>query len=578
MLKQKLLEDLVKVVEDLGYSADDLVLSISKNPAFGDYTTNSALQLANLEMENGKQNHLEIAKQILKKLGKKDYLEKAEVAGPGFVNFYLKDTALIKNLPLVCSYTAMVNPQIKIGGETKKILVEFAHPNTHKAFHIGHTRNIILGEAICRLLEAAGNEVFRANYQGDIGLHVAKALWGINQLNGEQTSKKATIQKKAEFLGKAYTLGSQKYETEEKVRVEINEINTKLYARDKSLQGLWQETRRWSLDYFDSIYQLLGVKFDRLFFESEVETPGKELVEKNADKIFKEDQGAIIFKGDEYGLHNRVFITSAGHPTYEAKEIGLAKLEYAQFRYDQAIHVVAEEQAGYFEVVFKAIELIFPKLKGKKYHLSYGLVDLKMGKMSSRTGQVVTFDYLLEKVKEKVAQIMAKADFEEKETVTNMVTIGAIKFAMLQYSPKTRILFDINQTVSLQGDSGPYVQYSYARAKSVLRNAHYDYEAKKMGQPVKEDKTTLEKEERMILRRIEQFPELVKEAANSLSPQVITNFLLDLAKEFNLFYQKHPIIKATEGNAQFRLALTCAVAVVLKQGLFLLGIEAPERM
>ncbi|MDO8618925.1 MAG: arginine--tRNA ligase [Candidatus Daviesbacteria bacterium] len=573
MIKKILEEDLKKAVESLGYKlSTDVEVYIPKNTDFGDYTTNLPLQLTKQELANGKQNPLQIANEIIEKLKHLDYLEKAEIAGGGFINFYLNTDALMKNLHLVCNYTYMIDPKLIAEDQTtSRILLEYAQPNTHKAFHIGHTRNITLGESVARLLESQGNKIYRCTYGSDIGLPVAKAIWGILSLEKEyREAKKKNLPEKASFLGKAYAKGATKYEEDETVKAEINALNIKLYLKDAKLMPIWEETRQWSLDYLEAIFTKVGTKFDGNFSESQVEADGKAMVLQNIGKVFEEDEGAVIFPGEKYGLHNRVFITVAGNPTYEAKEIGLAKLEYDNFNYDRAIHVVDVQQEGYFQVVIKAIDMLFPDLTGKKYHLSYGFVDLKGKKMSSRTGDVVTFDYLFSEVQKRVAKIMEKTDLEEKEQVLNMVSIGAIKFTMLRYSPKTKILFDLDTSVALEGDSGPYVQYAYARAKSVLRSASYDY------QPVIAP-GKLEEAERQLLHKIEVFPEVVAKATRDLNPTDITNFLLEVAKVFNLFYQKHQIIKAGE-KAEFRLALTCSIAVILKQGLYLLGIEAPERM
>jgi arginyl-tRNA synthetase len=599
MLKQRILEDLKKAVEELGYNADDIVCSIPKNPGFGDYTSNIALQLAKQKPELGKQNPHEIATQILEKFGKPDYLEKAEVAGGGFINFFIKPEFLMHSLKKVCDYASLVNPKMDLEGkETKKILVEFAHPNTHKQFHIGHLRNIILGESICRLLETTGHEVFRANYQGDIGLHVAKAIWGIEKLKGRSNiTDKSPLNDRIKFLGESYTKGAIAYESIESAKEEIQKINKELYAQDPKWLKLWEKTRTWSLEYFDTIYKRLGTHFHQLFFESQVQQKGEELVRNNIGTIFQRDQGAIIFKGEDFGLHNRVFITSEGNPTYEGKEMGLAEAEYEALKFDRAIHIVANEQEGYFKVVFKAIEQLHPQLKDKEFHLSYGFVDLKEGKMSSRTGQVVTFDFLYDQVKKRVENIMDKSKTatlnevkgitsgiypsaspqddkapmteQEKAQIIDIVSIGAIKFGMLKFAPTTNIAFDLESSVALDGDSGPYLQYTYARAKSVLRTAQYNYIPTTIPE-------TLEIEERQLLQRIEHFQSFIEDAASDLHPNIIASYLLEFARLFNLFYQKHPIIKGDK--SELRLALTCAVAVVLKQGLYLLGIEAPERM
>lgn len=586
MFKNKILNDLQKAVQDLGLKSDDpdkigddIVCSIPKNSAFGDYTTNIALQLANQKSGSGKQKPEGIAKKILVKLGLPDYLEKAEIAGSGFINFFIKDSAIIENIEKVCNYSAFVNPSHSAEApqdEKKKIFMEYAQPNTHKEFHLGHTRNINLGESICRLLESQGNEVYRSTYGSDIGLPVAKAIWGIQQLESEfKRVRKKDLSDRVHFLAKAYIKGASEYEENEANKVEVDDLNKKIYEREPKVTKLLEETKKWSIEYFEAIYEKLGIKFDRYFWESEVEGLGSEIVRNNIGKVFIRDQGAIIFPGEKYGLHNRVFLTSAGNPTYEAKDLGLAYLKQEIWPFDLAIILSGSEQKEYFQVMFKALETLDEEFKDKMMNFPFGTVNFATGKkMSSRKGEVVTFDYLFEEVKKAVMEIMQKSSEvkgEEKEQVINLVALGAIKFSMLKYSPTTNIVFDIKNSISLEGDSGPYLQYSYARAKSVLRTAAFDYNPE-----TEDDPGELEVEERLLLRLIEHFESILQESAKEYAPQNLAEYLLDLARSFNLFYQKHPIIKADK--SEFRLGLTCAVAVTLKQGLYLLGIEAPERM
>ena len=424
MVKQKILKDLEKAVQDLEFPATDIVISIPKNPTFGDYSTNLALQLTKLEPSNRYHSPVEIAKQILSNLSDLSYLEKAEVAGKGFINFFLKDEILISNLSNFSNLGELERPE--------KIFIEYGHTNPLKEVHIGHLRTFILGESLVRILEAVGHKVFRANYQGDIGLHIAKAIWGIKKIG--LPSKELDLEQKAKFLGKAYAQGNTLFDEDPDIKKEIDQINIRLYQKDSELKELYTLARNWSLQYFEPIYELLGVKYDRCFFESEVYERGKEIVLANMNKVFEESDGAIIFPGEKYGLHNRVFITSTGNSTYEGKEMGLAELEYSVFEYDKAIHIVAHEQAGYFQVVFKAIEMVFPDLKDKKYHLSYGLVDLKEGKMSSRAGSVITVDDLYKVVSEKAREIMINSKGEVDWEIIKKVAIGAIKFSYLKFS------------------------------------------------------------------------------------------------------------------------------------------------
>lgn len=570
MLKQQLIESLKTTVKELGYQTSDIVCDIPKNPLFGDYTTNIALQLAKLEGKKGKQSPIEIANEIVTSVKSHEsnmqYLGKIEVAGNGFINFFIKDEVLIKNTDGLDLLKSTVGPH--------KVLVEYGHVNPLKEVHIGHLRTFILGESLCRVFESLGMEVFRANYQGDIGLHIAKAIWGMSKARVLRTLKKMdsptaklTHEEKAKFLGQAYAKGNVSYDEDPNAKKEIDKINFQLYQKDPAIKEVYQLAIDWSLEYFQPIYELLGVKYDRCFFESEVFENGRKLIMDNIGKVFVKNDGAIIYPGEKEGLHNRVFITSAGNPTYEGKEVGLAQLEYDTFNYDKSIHVVASEQEGYFQVVIKAIEAIFPYLRGKKEHLSYGVVDLKEGKMSSRTGNVITVDDLYHVVSEKVREVIKNSRLEVDQDTVRKVALGAIKFSYLKFSPRPNIVFDLEQSVSLDGDSGPYLQYTYARIQSVLKNSKKDMEFNEI---------KLEKAERALLRQLTYFQEIVESVAESYHPNLLASYLMDLARLYNLFYAECRIIGSEK--EEFRLKISSEVAKVLKKGLYLLGVEAPERM
>lgn len=563
MVKDKIIQDLQKAVEDLGYKNTDIVCSIPKNSDFGDYSTNVALQLAKQDGSFGKQNPIEIANEIVSNLSDLSYLEKAEVAGGGFINFFIKDKEFLKNGQDLDLIKKEKNP--------KKILIEYGHVNPLKEIHIGHLRTFILGESLSRILAVLGNKVFRANYQGDIGLHIAKAIWGIKKLG--LPSKDLSLEEKAEVLGKAYAEGNATYDQDPSVKEEIDTINSSLYKKDVEIKKIYELTRNWSLEYFEPIYHLLGIKYDRCFFESEVYERGKEIVLENVDspreagKVFEKNEGAIIFPGEKYGLQTRVFVTSKGNPTYESKEMGLAELEYDSFDYDKSIHVVASEQEGYFQVVIKAIDLLFPHLKGKKQHFAYGFVDLKQGKMSSRTGNVVTVDDLVSVVSEKVREITKAGKLKVDQETIIKVALGAIKFHYLKFSPRPNIIFDLDQSVSLEGDSGPYIQYTYARIQSVLAKGKKEMDY---------GEAALEKQERALLRQLNYFQETIEEVGKTYHPNLLALYLIDLARLYNLFYQECRIIGSEKED--FRLKLSLEVGKVIKKGLYLLVIEAPERM
>jgi arginyl-tRNA synthetase len=461
----------------------------------------------------------------------------------------------------------------------KKIMVEFAHPNTHKAFHIGHLRNITTGESIVRLLESQGHEVIRANYQGDVGMHIAKALYALIELSPykDQVASIEGIHERVEFLGKAYAAGSKAFEDSDDAKKEIGRINKLIYDRDPQVYALYRETRQWSLDYFDSIYKRLYSHFDRLYFESEIYETGKEKVLEGIKRgIFEKSDGAIIFPGKKYGLDVRVFITGEGNTTYEGKEIGLSAIETTEFgSLDRLIHVVGPEQQSFFKVTFKAEELMGIVSPGLQYHLVYGWVRLKKGKMSSRLGNVVLGEWLLDEAKNAIYKILEKTTSiysqKQKDDIAEKAAIAAVKYSFLRVGVSGDIAFDIEASVSFEGDSGPYLQYTYARCQSVIRRASLG-NLSDLG-TLSKSPEKLNPDERVLARSISQFPDVVAEAAQKFAPNTICTYLFHLAQEFNLFYAKNPIL-----GSDTRLVLTAATAQVLKNGLYLLGIEVPEQM
>ncbi len=535
-------------------------LEFSSHEEFGDYTTNIALK-------SGKS-----AKDIVSKLEKDKNLskiiEKIEVKGParlaarqGFINFYLKKDALLDNLDTINSNKDKYGSSSMFKGQN--LMFEFAHPNTHKAFHIGHLRNITTGEALSRLAESQEADVVRANYQGDVGLHIAKAIWGIKKLGFKDPG---TVSERAKYLGEAYVAGSKAYEEDEKVKEEIIKINKALYDKsDKDIIKIYQTTRKWSLEYFETIYKRVYTKFDRLYFESEVAELGKKKAKEALEKgILEKSEGAVIYRGEAHGLHNRVFINSKGLPTYEAKDLGLAELEFSEYHPDKILHVVGPEQGPYFKVLFKVLEELSPKTKNKEIHLIYGWVKLKHGKMSSRKGNVVLGEWLLDEVKK---QIIEK--YKTPEDTAEQIAVGAVKYAFLKTSLDQEIAFSIEESISLEGNSGPYLQYTFARCQSVL--------AKAKPKNIKVDtSSTLNTEEVSTLRHLSRLPEIISIAAKTYSPNILCEYLFQLAQKYNAFYNKNRIIASD--NENFRLALTKGVGQILKNGLNLLGIQAPERM
>ena len=564
MIKDQILKNIGKVLLKMRVENPDVDLDHPANPDFGDYSTSVALKLTKIL----KKNPFEIAQEIVSNLSKDTNIKKVEIIKPGFINFWISDVQLINRLTDVVE-KGFTYPEYHLG-KNKKVMIEFAHPNTHKLFHIGHLRNISTGESMVRILEAVGNKVIRSNYEGDVGLHIAKCLYGI--INSKIDIKKIkSLQEKIEFIGKMYSSGTKAYENDEKTKQEIIKINKMIYDRDPKIIPLWTETRQWSLDYFDENYKRFYSYFDRLYFESEFYERGVEIVKEALKKnILEKSQGAIIFNGKKYGLDIRVFINSLGFPTYEGKEPALAEKEFSDFgELDKVIHVVTPEQTSFFKVTFKVEELIDEKkYKNKQYHLIYEWVKLKAGKMSSREGNIIEANWLIDEVKKKISEKF-KCDPETAE----ILAIASAKYSFLKNGTQTIIHFDIDESIAVDGNSAPYLIYTYVRCQSVLRKAN-NYLSHGRGI----DNIVLNIEELNVLRLINQFPEVVQQAAIQFSPNLIANYLYELAQKYNYFYQKNKILESEGKTKRFRLMLTQAVRKVIKEGLYLLGIKTVEKM
>lgn len=552
-----------------------------------------------------KKSPQDIAKEIAKSIaGKKhESIKKIEASGP-YVNFYAgweKISVMVikqvikenwkygsgkKSIGAKQTDAKRINAKgvsqrgakQSASSSSGKVIVEFAHPNTHKLFHIGHLRNITTGEAVSRILEFSGTNVIRANYQGDVGLHIAKCLWAIGKTGLE---KSPSLSKRIEFLGNAYAKGSKAYEEDEKAKSEIIEINKNIYEKDPKTMKLWKLTREWSLEYFDKIYERVDTTFNRLYFESEVSQPGLNLAKQALKRgILESSDGAVIFDGTNHGLDKRVFINNKGLPTYEAKELGLAELEFSEFgKIDKCIHVVGPEQASFFKVTFKVEELLNPKkFKDRQFHLAYGWVRLREGKMSSRLGNVIEGEWLLDELKKNILEkYVGKQDYPEnkKQEIAETIAIGATKYYFLRFNTPSEISFDMNEAVSLEGDTGPYLQYTYARARSILRKSR-EHKKEKDGSRAHSIHGTISREEMAVVKKLSEFPHAIEKSAGEYKPNLVANYLFELATAFNEFYHAKQVIGS--GQEKELLAMVEAVSIVLSSGLKLLGIRTLERM
>ncbi|MEK7653467.1 MAG: arginine--tRNA ligase [Patescibacteria group bacterium] len=461
----------------------------------------------------------------------------------------------------------------------EKIMLEYSQPNTHKEFHIGHLRNAVLGASLVNVLRFSGYKVVPVNYIGDIGAHVAKCLWALNRFHKDEKPP----ENKGKYLGVIYSEAVRKTEANPEFKKEADEVLMKLEHGDKYFIALWKKTREWSLDEFNEIYKLLGVSFKRVFFESEVEKPGKKIVSELLEKnIAEKSDGAVIVNLEKYGLKNFILLKSDGSSLYSTKDLALAKLKFQKYKIEASLVVTDSRQNFYFEQLFKTLELIGfnPSDKhgaGKKLvHIPYEFVTLKEGAMSSRSGNVVLFEDFY-------AQVLAQSKAETKkrhtdwpdkkiDEVAGKIALAAIKFNLLKVGNSNIIVFDIDEALSFDGFSGPYIQYTTSRIMSVLKKAKFVTVGSADFGRLKEE---LEKE---LILKIAEFPEAVKEAAENYQPSEVAKYLFELSHLFANFYQEVPILSAEEKTRYARLALCAAVRQVLVNGLELLGIDALEEM
>ena len=541
MIKADIKAAITNALTEMG--ADDVAFMVERPGDFahGDYATNAALAAAKILKKNPK----DVATELAAKLeGKIAGVKKIEVAGVGFTNFTISGTT-IKDIVHEAREAKWGTNDLYKG---KEVLVEYTSPNLFKPLHIGNLVGNILGESIARLFESAGAEVKRLNYPSDIGLTVAKGVWGLVKTGGDP--------KDIQALGKAYVAGNAAYE-DGSAKAEIEEINKALY---EDTNPEWSALRKSGVEtsrrHLDELCEKLGTKFDKEFYESQSGPVGAEIVKNNIGKVFEESEGAVVYKGEQDGLHTRVFLNSKGLPTYEAKEVGLFGLKHSAYSdFDISVTVTGGEQREFFKVVFAAVKKLFVKETEDKVlqQISNGFLKLTTGKMSSRLGNVITGESLIK-------------DLTEEARGREDVAIGAIKYTVLKSGNGKDIIFDPAKSLSLEGDSGPYVQYALVRARSLLRKAAET----EVVNPEPSGPTPFE-------RLIIHYPEVVAHAVQELEPHYVVTYITEVAASFNSWYAGERMIvdgKITSRN----LAVLQAVENTLVQGLKILGIPAPQEM
>jgi arginyl-tRNA synthetase len=510
----------------------------------------------------------------------------------GFLNISINDEYWIGQL-----YNHILPDDFAVAKPNgQKVMVEYSSPNTNKPLHLGHIRNNLLGYSVAQILGAAGYEVVKANLVNDRGIHICKSMLAWQKFGNGETPESSGL-KGDHLVGKYYVLFDKAYkaqidelkaagqsEDEAKKNApfikEAQQMLQKWEAGDTEVINLWKTMNEWVYAGFAETYKQLGVSFDKYYYESNTYLLGKDIIEEGLQKgvFFRKEDGSVWIDLTPDGLDEKLVLRSDGTSVYITQDLGTAQLKYNDFHMDKSIYVVGNEQDYHFKVLFLILRKLGKVGADGLFHLSYGMVDLPSGKMKSREGTVVDADDLMAEMNATAkaqTEAMGKVDGfteEDKLQLYHTIGMGALKYFLLKVDPKKRLLFDPNESVDFQGHTGPFIQYTHARIKSVLNRANYQRNNKI-------EITELAGVERDLIVLLTQFPDVINTAANEYSPAIIANYAYELAKTYNKFYHEKSILQAEdEMSKQFRLQLSASSAKVISKAMNLLGIDVPERM
>ncbi|WP_298778192.1 arginine--tRNA ligase [uncultured Polaribacter sp.] len=480
--------------------------------------------------------------------------------------------------------------------DEKAVMIEYSSPNTNKPLHLGHVRNNLLGFSVSEIIKAAGKKVYKTQIINDRGIHICKSMLAWQKFGNNETPESSGL-KGDKLVGNYYVKFDQEYKkeisklisegkTEEEAKkeapllLEAQQMLLKWESGDEQVISLWKTMNSWVYSGFDITYKNMGVNFDTLYYESDTYLLGKDVVEQGIEKgvFYKKEDGSVWIDLTDEGLDEKIVLRSDGTAVYMTQDIGTAIQRVKDFEdVGGMVYTVGNEQDYHFQVLFLILKKLGFDWAKQLHHLSYGMVDLPSGKMKSREGTVVDADDLMAEMTstaKEISEELGKLDGysnQEKEELHKTIGLGALKYFILKVDPKKRILFDPKSSVDFQGNTGPFIQYTYARIKSIIRKANFDY-----SNPVSID---LHEKEKELLKQLELFPETVQQAAANFSPAVIANYTYDLVKEFNSFYQNVSILgEENQDKKTFRVQLAKKVADTIKLSFSLLGIQVPERM
>lgn len=557
-------EVITKLLKKAGVKGN-IQLSTPPKSEMGDF----AFPCFNLAKE-AKKNPVEMAKELAAQIAPANGINKIAAFGP-YVNFFVDSNALIEQV-----VGGVLHEKEKYGlgtlGKGRQVLIEYPSNNTHKEFHIGHFRNVCIGNTLVGLYRTSGYKVHVVNYLNDFGSHVAKCLWGLMKFHADEEAP----ENKQKWLGGIYAEASQYLEEHPEAAEEVATLQQQLEAKDRGIWQLFMTTREWSMKKFDSLFKELGVEHDAVFYEKDIKAQGQNMVDTLLEKGIAKvgDGGAIIIDLSEYGLDVALVRKSNGVGLYLTSDLPLAQEKFNKFKVDESIVITGQEQSFYFRQLYKILELM--GIKKKMTHISYGLVTLPEGKMSSRTGNVILYEDLRDTVLEKLIATTKEhhPDWPGKKihATAKTLALAALKFDMQKHEAGKNIVFDTKEATSVEGFSGPYVLYAVARIQSLIRkveklNTHVDFAIL----------TTPEEKE--LAKLMGEYSAMVKKALENYNPSVVARYAFDLAKLFNDFYNKSGILNAESKElVEARLALAAATRLVLINALNLLSIETVEEM
>ncbi|WP_144602426.1 arginine--tRNA ligase [Algoriphagus algorifonticola] len=515
----------------------------------------------------------------------------------GFLNLVLNENSWLDIFQKIYS-----NPSLgQLPSNGQKVMVEYSSPNTNKPLHLGHLRNNFLGFSVAEILKANGYEVIKANLVNDRGIHICKSMVAYLHFgNGE--SPETSRLKGDHLAGKYYVLFDKEYKSQIKVLIEqgqseeeakknapilleAQEMLRKWEANDPDVVSLWKQMNTWVYAGFDTTYTKMGVDFDKFYYESDTYLLGKDIVEEGLKKgvFFKKENGSVWVDLTDEGLDEKLVLRGDGTSVYITQDMGTADLKYNDFQIDKSVYVVGNEQDYHFDVLFKIMRKLGRPYGPGLYHLSYGMVDLPTGKMKSREGTVVDADDLMQEMidtAESHTKELGKIEgftSEQAAELYEILGLGALKYFLLKVDPKKRMLFNPQESIEFQGNTGPFIQYSHARIASILRKA--DQLGVNYQNPDFSSVSKIEESESALIFLLNDFEKKIKQAGEDYAPSIMAQYLFDLAKEYNRFYADLPIFNENDTNIlTFRVALSSLTAQTIKKGMSLLGIAVPERM